>query len=123
MPGRSQPYAPGWPGIPDTVEQARANPDSIADHGIDDVTGHYAKILATLPSAPIAVKGTRMTGAISRPGTSMFAFVRSLGSGSLGAPATEEFCQLVSTSPARTLPRASRTDARYPVKPPSGCGM
>jgi pimeloyl-ACP methyl ester carboxylesterase len=25
--------APGWPGIPDTVPEARANPDSIADHG------------------------------------------------------------------------------------------
>jgi pimeloyl-ACP methyl ester carboxylesterase len=47
--------APGWPGIPDTVEQARANPDSIADHGIDDVTDHYAKIIATLPSAPIVI--------------------------------------------------------------------
>jgi pimeloyl-ACP methyl ester carboxylesterase len=49
------PVAPGWPGIPDTVEQARANPDSIADHGIDDVTDHYAKIIATLPSAPIVI--------------------------------------------------------------------
>ena len=36
------PIAPGWPGDPDTVEAARANPDSIADHGIDDVTDHYA---------------------------------------------------------------------------------
>jgi pimeloyl-ACP methyl ester carboxylesterase len=49
------PIAPGWPGIPDTVEQARANPDSIADHGIDDVTDHYAKIIATMPSAPIVI--------------------------------------------------------------------
>ena len=36
------PVAPGWPGVPATVELARANPDSVADHGIDDVAGHYA---------------------------------------------------------------------------------
>src|SRR6478752_9964111 len=33
--------APGWPGIADTVEGARADPDAIADHGIDDVVEHY----------------------------------------------------------------------------------
>jgi pimeloyl-ACP methyl ester carboxylesterase len=50
-----QPTAPGWPGIPDTVEAARANPDSIADHGIDDVAGHYAAIIDRLPAKPILV--------------------------------------------------------------------
>jgi pimeloyl-ACP methyl ester carboxylesterase len=49
------PIAPGWPGIPDTVGAARANPDSIADHGIQDVFDHYAAIIATLPSKPILV--------------------------------------------------------------------
>ena len=29
--------APGWPGDQDTVELARANPDTVADKGIDDV--------------------------------------------------------------------------------------
>ncbi len=47
--------APGWPGIPDTVEAARLNPDSIADHGIDDVTEHYATIIDSLPERPILV--------------------------------------------------------------------
>ncbi len=47
--------APGWPGVPDTVEAARANPDSIADHGIDDVTSHYAKIIESLPAKPILI--------------------------------------------------------------------
>ena len=42
-----EPSAPGWPGDPDTVEAARANPDSIANHGIDDVTNHYAKPSST----------------------------------------------------------------------------
>jgi alpha-beta hydrolase superfamily lysophospholipase len=37
-----EPMAPGWPGIPDTVQQARANPDSIADHGIDDAEANFS---------------------------------------------------------------------------------
>jgi len=47
--------APEWPGTPDTVEAARADPDSIADHGIDDVTNHYAAIIEGLDTRPIIV--------------------------------------------------------------------
>lgn len=47
--------APGWPGDPATVEEARANPGSIADHGIDDVVAHFAEIIAGLPAKPILV--------------------------------------------------------------------
>jgi pimeloyl-ACP methyl ester carboxylesterase len=47
--------APGWPADPDTVEAARANPDSIANHGIDDVTNHYAAFIDTLPARPILI--------------------------------------------------------------------
>jgi pimeloyl-ACP methyl ester carboxylesterase len=47
--------APGWPGDPDTVEEARAHPDALADHGIDEVVGHYAEIISGLPSPPILV--------------------------------------------------------------------
>ena len=47
--------APGWPGVPDTVQAARANPGSIANHGIDDVTSHYAAIIAGLPAKPVLV--------------------------------------------------------------------
>ena len=50
-----EPVAPGWPGIPDTVEDARANPDSIADHGIEDVTRHYAGIIDALPVRPVLI--------------------------------------------------------------------
>jgi pimeloyl-ACP methyl ester carboxylesterase len=46
---------PGWPGDPDTVEEARANPDRLADHGIDEVVAHYAGIIAGLGSRPILV--------------------------------------------------------------------
>jgi pimeloyl-ACP methyl ester carboxylesterase len=58
------PIAPGWPGDPDTVEAARANPDSIADHGIDDVTRHYQAIIDTLPARPILI-GHSFGGMIS----------------------------------------------------------
>ncbi|MFL6157464.1 MAG: alpha/beta hydrolase [Marmoricola sp.] len=47
--------APGWPGDPDTVEAARANPDGIADHGIDDVVEHFSEIIGALPAKPILV--------------------------------------------------------------------
>lgn len=50
-----QTSAPGWPGEPDTVEEARANPDSVADHGLDDVVAHYAKIIESLPAKPILI--------------------------------------------------------------------
>jgi pimeloyl-ACP methyl ester carboxylesterase len=49
------PTAPGWPGDPDTVDEARANPDAIADHGIDDVVAHFATIIDALPERPILV--------------------------------------------------------------------
>jgi pimeloyl-ACP methyl ester carboxylesterase len=47
--------APGWPGDPDTVAEARANPDTIAGHGIDDVVQHYADVIGKLESKPILV--------------------------------------------------------------------
>jgi pimeloyl-ACP methyl ester carboxylesterase len=47
--------APGWPGDPDTVAEAREHPDRIADHGIDDVVAHYAEVIAALPTKPILI--------------------------------------------------------------------
>ncbi|MDH2416216.1 alpha/beta fold hydrolase [Nocardioides sp. CER19] len=47
--------APGWPGDPDTVLEARAHPEAIADHGIDDVVAHYADIIKGLPTKPILI--------------------------------------------------------------------
>ena len=47
--------APGWPGDQETVELARANPDSVADEGIDDVAEHYAEIIAGLDASPILI--------------------------------------------------------------------
>jgi pimeloyl-ACP methyl ester carboxylesterase len=47
--------APGWPGDGPTAAQTRAVPDRVAGYGIDDVTGHFARIIETLPSAPVVV--------------------------------------------------------------------
>ena len=50
-----EPAAPGWPGHADTVEATRTNPDSVANHGIDDITNHYASFIAGLPAQPILI--------------------------------------------------------------------
>jgi alpha-beta hydrolase superfamily lysophospholipase len=47
--------APGWPGDGETVEATRANPDAVADHGVDEITHHYAKLIADLPAKPIVI--------------------------------------------------------------------
>ncbi|MEV4515480.1 alpha/beta hydrolase [Dactylosporangium sp. NPDC049525] len=49
------PVAPGWPGEPATVAEAREHPEAVADHGIDDVVAHYAKVIADLPAKPILI--------------------------------------------------------------------
>jgi pimeloyl-ACP methyl ester carboxylesterase len=47
--------APGWPGDADTVEGTRAAPDSVANHGIDEVTSHYASFIDGLSAKPIII--------------------------------------------------------------------
>ncbi|WP_420122860.1 alpha/beta hydrolase [Nakamurella sp.] len=49
------PIAPGWPGEPATVDEARAQPDLVANLGIDDVTDHYAGIIGELPTPPVII--------------------------------------------------------------------
>jgi alpha-beta hydrolase superfamily lysophospholipase len=56
--------APGWPGDGETVAASRANPDAIADHGIDDVVEHYLRIFDGLDRKPILV-GHSFGGMIS----------------------------------------------------------
>jgi pimeloyl-ACP methyl ester carboxylesterase len=49
------PIAPGWPNEPPTVADARADPDAVANLGIDEITEHYARIIDGLDSPPIIV--------------------------------------------------------------------
>jgi len=48
-------YAPGWPGDSDTVEASRADPDSIANRGVEEITNHYAAFIDGLPARPILI--------------------------------------------------------------------
>lgn len=50
-----EPVAPGWPNEPDTVERARQEPDLVANLGIDDVTAHFARIIAALDAPPVII--------------------------------------------------------------------
>ncbi|HEY0450856.1 alpha/beta hydrolase [Actinophytocola sp.] len=50
-----EPVAPGWPDEPATVEEARQNPDLVANVGIDDATEHYAKIIAELGTDAVLI--------------------------------------------------------------------
>jgi pimeloyl-ACP methyl ester carboxylesterase len=47
--------APGWPGEPDAVADARARPEAVAGKGIGDVVGHYTTLIQALDSKPIVV--------------------------------------------------------------------
>lgn len=50
-----QPVAPGWPHEPDTVIEARQRPDDVANLSIDEVTAHYAEIIAGLDENPVVI--------------------------------------------------------------------
>jgi pimeloyl-ACP methyl ester carboxylesterase len=50
-----QPIAPSWPGIPDTVAEARAHPEAIGGRGITEIADHYAELIRTLSAKPIVI--------------------------------------------------------------------
>jgi pimeloyl-ACP methyl ester carboxylesterase len=50
-----EPIAPGWPNEPATVEEARANPDEVANLGIDEITARMAEIIKGLGDEPVIV--------------------------------------------------------------------
>jgi pimeloyl-ACP methyl ester carboxylesterase len=49
------PVAPGWPGAPDWIEDARAHPGAVAGKGIDDIVAHYTNVIAALETPPILI--------------------------------------------------------------------
>lgn len=49
------PVAPGWPGEPDTVAEARQHPELVANAGIDDIAAHYTKIVDSVDAGPILI--------------------------------------------------------------------
>lgn len=50
-----QPHSPGWPGDADTVADSRAHPESIGNRGIEEVTEHFANVIADLPAPPVVI--------------------------------------------------------------------
>lgn len=46
---------PDGPATPTRWRRPRAAPQSVAGHGIDDVTSHYTKIIDDLPSRPVLI--------------------------------------------------------------------
>jgi pimeloyl-ACP methyl ester carboxylesterase len=50
-----QPIAPGWPHEPPTIDEAREQPDVVANLSIDEVTEHYAAIIRDLDQPPVII--------------------------------------------------------------------
>jgi alpha-beta hydrolase superfamily lysophospholipase len=50
-----EPVAPPWPGEPGSVAEARADPDAVAGHGIQEVTDHFARIVDALDRPPVLI--------------------------------------------------------------------
>lgn len=49
------PVAPGWPQEPDTVEEARAHPERVANQSLKTVVEHFRTIALTLPGRPVLI--------------------------------------------------------------------
>jgi pimeloyl-ACP methyl ester carboxylesterase len=49
------PIAPSWPGIPGTVEEARAHPEGMVHDGITEIADHYAGIIRSLGREAIVI--------------------------------------------------------------------
>jgi len=59
------PLAPGWPDDPETVEQARADPEAFGGKGVVQVAGHFAEVIGGLAKKP-AVIGHSFGGLIAQ---------------------------------------------------------
>lgn len=57
--------APGWPDDPETIEDARANPDAFAEKMVQEVTDHYLEAISRLSLKP-AVVGHSFGGLIAQ---------------------------------------------------------
>jgi pimeloyl-ACP methyl ester carboxylesterase len=59
------PLTPDWPGDPETVEKARANPEAFAGQKLGDVADHTAEVIAGLRKKP-AVMGHSTGGLLAQ---------------------------------------------------------
>jgi pimeloyl-ACP methyl ester carboxylesterase len=49
------PLTPGWPDDPNTVAEAKANPEVFADKTIGEVADHYEDVAKRLITTPVVV--------------------------------------------------------------------
>jgi non-heme chloroperoxidase len=49
------PVLPEWPGVPETVAETRAHPETQAGVGIDQVIEHHVQVVEGLPRSPVLV--------------------------------------------------------------------
>lgn len=49
------PIAPGWPGEPATVTEARQHPEAVAGFGIEEVTQHFRALIDQLSTRPVLI--------------------------------------------------------------------
>jgi pimeloyl-ACP methyl ester carboxylesterase len=49
------PVAPGYPGEPPSVAEARALPEAVANRGVDDLVDHFKHVVERLPAEPILI--------------------------------------------------------------------
>jgi pimeloyl-ACP methyl ester carboxylesterase len=59
------PLTPDWPDDPETVEQARANPDALAKKGLKQIADHTAEVIGGLTKKP-AVMGHSTGGLLAQ---------------------------------------------------------
>jgi len=57
--------APGWPDDPESIADARANPDAFAEKMVQEVTDHYLEAIAALTDKP-AIVGHSFGGLIAQ---------------------------------------------------------
>jgi alpha-beta hydrolase superfamily lysophospholipase len=48
-----EPILPEWPGVPDTVAEAREHPETQAGVGFDEIVEHHAQVVSSLPEPPV----------------------------------------------------------------------
>jgi non-heme chloroperoxidase len=49
------PVTPEWPGVPETVAEARADPESQAGVGFEQIVDHHAGIVSAMPEPPVLI--------------------------------------------------------------------
>jgi pimeloyl-ACP methyl ester carboxylesterase len=105
----------------------RADPDSVANHGIDDVTDHYASVIRGLPAKPILI-GHSFGGMIAEkllgmdPGAAAIGTDAAQIKGVLQLPLSSLRATLrVFANPANRHKAVSLTAKEFPDRPRTRC--